>query len=282
MRLNAQDASLLILVCVVAFFLGYALLPDDYELNLELKKISIQYSQSSPSSNPPEASDQTIEETENNTTIAATNPVIEHTEPSSITTDFAGTAFMPDKSHQRILFIGDSMLEGLSLRLNDYAAQDNNYLMTVIWYASSTRHWGGTDSLSMLIKKYKPTYIFISCGGNELQTRNIEASRKHIHKIVETFGDIPFVWIGPPNWKPDTGINDAIRDIVGKNRFFDSSHLKLARKDDHIHPTYTAAAYWMDSIANWVSSPQAAHPIQMTYPTVKAQKRNLRVFKRAR
>lgn len=321
MRLNAQDASLLILICVVAFFLGYALLPDDYEVNFELKKISIQYSQSIPSSDIEQnnteetsfaanthdmstagTSESDIPEpdliptpTKTQSNKAAANRDISHTSQTTahditetdkpvaaLGTDYSAGNFMPDKSRQRILFIGDSMLEGLSLRLNDYAATDDNYLMTVIWYASSSRHWGGTDSLAMLIRKYKPTYIFISCGGNELQTRNIEASRRNIRKIVNTFGDIPYIWIGPPNWKPDTGINDAIREIVGDDHFFDSSHMKLARKSDHIHPTYAAAAIWMDSIADWVSSPKVAHPIQMTHPTVKAQKRNLQVFKRAR
>lgn len=275
-RLNAQAASLLILLCVVTFFISYALMPDDVELHLEFKKIGMHYTRSVPSVTQDSITSNIASETDRmpDTLSANQQPVIQ--------TDYAAMSFMPDRSRQRILFIGDSMLEGLSLRLNDYAAQDNNYLMTVIWYASGTRHWGGTDSLAMLIKRYKPTYIFISCGGNELRSRNVEGLKPYIRNMVSTCGDIPFIWIGPPNWREDTGINNAIRDIVGEKRYFDSSHLKLARKEDHIHPTYTAAAYWMDSIARWASSEQTAHPIQMTYPTVKAQKRNLRVFKRAR
>jgi len=278
MKINAQDASLFILIGVVTFFLSYALMPDGVELRLEFKKIGLSDSQYSSTSEPHESNNKTpeyvldsLDNSIDNQSVDITNRII----------DYTGTSFMPDRSRQRILFIGDSMLEGLSLRLNDYAAQDRNYLMTVIWYASGTRHWGSTDSLAMLIDQYRPTYIFISCGGNELAARNVNSLKPYIKNIVNTCGDIPFIWIGPPNWHRDTGINDAIRSIVGEKRFFDSSNMKLARQADHIHPTYQAAAIWMDSIASWVSSDQTANPIQMTYPTVKAQKRNLRVFKRA-
>lgn len=279
-NISSQTATLLILACVVSFFLGYAMMPDDFQLSFELKKIGLQYSQSSaPATGEGTTTEETTVEETTDTTLIAQGIADSNSQLSTPDSHLSSSNYT---ARQRILFIGDSMLEGLSLRLNDYAATDNNYLMTVIWYASGTRHWGGTDSLSMLIKKYQPTYIFISLGGNELQARNVERLKPYIHNIVNTCGDIPFVWIGPPNWKPDTGINDAIREIVGDNRFFDSSELQLARKSDHIHPTYTAAADWMDSIATWVSSPQTAVPIRMTYPNIKATKRNLRVFKRAR
>ncbi len=257
-------------------------MPDDVELHIEFKKIGMQYSHSARSSSygKQDINTENLSEPSNLQHSDVSDSVrTSNTEASP--TDYATTDFVPDQSHQRILFIGDSMLEGLSLRLNDYATQDNNYLMTVIWYASGTRHWGGTDSLSMLITRYKPTYIFISCGGNELHSRNVEGLKPYIQNIVTTIGEIPFVWIGPPNWREDTGINDAIREIVGEKRYFDSRQLDLQRKGDHIHPTDAAAAYWMDSIARWVSSDKNAHPIQMTYPTSKAKKRNLRVFKHA-
>ena len=44
--------------------------------------------------------------------------------------------------NQTILFIGDSMVEGLSRRLGDYSAENGHTLYTVIWYSSSTERWG--------------------------------------------------------------------------------------------------------------------------------------------
>ncbi len=277
MKINAQAASLLILIGVVTFFLSYALLPDGVELRLEFKKIGLGGSEYNTSS---DMSDSDITPVHNMPDDATDDMPDDATDTVEIS-DYTGSSFMPDGGRQRILFIGDSMLEGLSLRLNDYAAQDRNYLMTVIWYASGTRHWGSTDSLAMLIEQYRPTYIFISLGGNELSARNVSSFKPYIQHIVNTCGDIPFIWIGPPNWHRDTGINKAILNIVGEKRFFDSSGLQLDRQADHIHPTYQAAALWMDSIASWVSSDRTANPIKMTRPTVKAKKRNLRIFKRA-
>lgn len=271
MRQTSQFATLLILACSVAYFLGYALLPNNIRFTLELKKIGLQYS-TPPTEQPLITTDSTQLALQTDTLPKANDTIIiaQATEKQK-----------NDSSRQRILFIGDSMLEGLSLRLNDYAYQDNNYLMTVIWYASGTRHWGNTDSLQMLIDKYKPTYIFISLGGNEIKARDPYRYQPYINNIITTCGDIPFIWIGPPLKRKNTGINELIKNSVGENRFFDSSNLKLKRKEDHIHPTYEAAAVWMDSIATWVSSQQVQHPIKMTKPTQHAKKRNLRVFKRA-
>ena len=68
--------------------------------------------------------------------------------------------------HQTILFFGDSMVEGLSRRLGDYAGENGHKLYTVIWYSSSTERWGTTQSLEHFITEYKPTYILIFLGSN--------------------------------------------------------------------------------------------------------------------
>ena len=47
----------------------------------------------------------------------------------------------------RILFVGDSMLEELSRRLDDYAVANGHTLQTVVWYGSTTEKWGMTQTL---------------------------------------------------------------------------------------------------------------------------------------
>ncbi|MDE6417163.1 MAG: hypothetical protein K2K68_09095, partial [Duncaniella sp.] len=47
-----------------------------------------------------------------------------------------------DSAAQRILIIGDSMLEGLNPRLAAYAAANGHTLNSVIWYSSTTAYWG--------------------------------------------------------------------------------------------------------------------------------------------
>lgn len=73
-----------------------------------------------------------------------------------------------DTCKYTLLFVGDSMLEGLSPRLAAYAEENGHSLYTVIWYGSTTEKWGATHKLRAYIEKFKPGYIVVCLGGNEL------------------------------------------------------------------------------------------------------------------
>ena len=177
----------------------------------------------------------------------------------------------PDSTHQQVLFFGDSMLEGLTRRLVDYTEANGHDLHTVVWYSSSSKLWAETDTLQHFIRKVKPSYIIVCLCGNELFVHDLDVRDRYIKTILMKIGDIPYVWVGPPNWKPDTGINDVIIRNVGRGRFFDSRYLQLQRGKDHAHPTFTAAAQWADTIARWLRSPNTLHPIRMDDPKEKAK-----------
>ncbi|MGD0712163.1 MAG: hypothetical protein ABR968_13400, partial [Bacteroidales bacterium] len=66
-----------------------------------------------------------------------------------------------DSSSQRFLLIGDSMLETLRYRLNDYCKKNNHTMNAVIWYSSSTLWYGSCDTLSYYINKFNPTYVIL-------------------------------------------------------------------------------------------------------------------------
>ena len=168
--------------------------------------------------------------------------------------------------NQTILFIGDSMLEGLSLRLGDYAGENGHKLYTVIWYSSTTERWGTSRTIEHFIAEYKPTYVLICLGSNELFINDLANRTQYVRQLVKKLDNIPFVWISPSNWNGDTGINDVIKENVGKGRFFDSRNLKLERGSDHYHPTRTAAAYWMDTAVRFISSKECAYPLQLNKP----------------
>ena len=171
-----------------------------------------------------------------------------------------------DESPQTILFIGDSMLEGLSPRLAAYAKENGHKLYSVIWYSSTSEVWGETTKLAEYIEQFKPTYVFVSLGANELFVRNIAERRdKFVKNIISQIGDIPYVWIGPPNWKEDTGINNLIAKNARKGSFFLSNGMHFDRAKDGAHPTRKSACLWMDSVARWMPE-HAAHPIKMNKP----------------
>ena len=173
----------------------------------------------------------------------------------------------PNLSKYRIMIFGDSMLEWLAKRLCDYTLENGYDLSSIIWYSSSTKLWATTDTLQYFLDRIQPDYVMLCLGGNELFVRDLSKREKYIDTIVKRIGDRPFLWIGPPNWKKDTGINDLIRQRVGEGRFFDSRELELDRAEDNMHPTRSAAALWMDTIAVWLSSSKARHPLKMDRPT---------------
>lgn len=171
-----------------------------------------------------------------------------------------------DTASQRILLIGDSMLEGLSPRLAAYAKQNGHELYTVIWYSSTSQIWGECDTLSTFIRKFRPTYIMVSLGANELFVRDIERKRdRYVKSILEQIGEIPYLWIGPPNWKEDTGINRLVEKNVAKGAFFLSDGMHFDRARDGAHPTRSSAAEWLDSIARWMPD-NCNHPIRLLRP----------------
>lgn len=174
---------------------------------------------------------------------------------------------LPDTTSHRILFFGDSMVEGLLRRMNCYAFANGHKMTNVVWYSSTTEIWAQTDTLHYFINKVKPTFVMISLGSNEQFIKNAAGRETCIRQILKELGNTPYVWIGVPAWRQDTGINDLTKRIVGEEHYFDSRGLTLQRGSDRMHPTFHAASLWMDTIAVWMASPATAHPIRMNIPT---------------
>ena len=180
-------------------------------------------------------------------------------------------AIVCDTMPQRILFFGDSMLEGLSRRMKQYAAENRHELLNVIWYSSSTKVWAEhADTLKRFIKDFKPTYIMACMGGNELFVKDLNKRDAYMKTILQTIGKTPYIWIGPPNWKEDTGINRIMENNVGTRRFFPSKRLTYKRGSDGAHPTSASASMWMDSVACWMND-SIHHRILMKFPQNNAK-----------
>jgi len=189
----------------------------------------------------------------------------------SITVEPKEEIIVNDTTSQRILLFGDSMVEGLSKRLRNYAAENGHELLNVIWYSSSTKIWAERDTLQHFMRTFEPTFIMLSLGGNELFVRDLDKREAYIQRILEKIGDIPFVWIGPPNWKEDTGINDLMEKHVKTYRFFPSKKLTFQRLSDGAHPTLASSAQWMDSVAVWMNT-DTRYRIKMDFPQTAEQK----------
>ena len=175
-----------------------------------------------------------------------------------------------DTASKRILFIGDSMLDGLYPRLAAYCQHNGHKLYAVIWYSSTSEIWGRSGRLGQYIGKLKPDYIFICLGANELFVKDVAAKRdRHVKALLAEIGEIPYLWIGPPNWKSDTGINSLIASNALPGSFFLSDGMQFERAKDGAHPTKASAYRWMDSVVSWMPA-NHPHPIRLERPPMES------------
>lgn len=198
----------------------------------------------------------------------ADNAVTLAPDDTATTEEIAGTMFpVPcDTAAKTILFIGDSMLEGLGPRMAAYAEKNGHTLYTVIWYSSTSEVWGRSDKLRHYIDTLRPDYIFVCLGANELFVPDIASRRRgYVRNILNDIDTIPYVWIGPPNWKPDTGINALVASETADGTFFLSDGMHFERGKDGAHPTRRSAREWLDSVARWMPA-HCLHPIRMDVP----------------
>lgn len=168
---------------------------------------------------------------------------------------------------QHIMLAGDSMAgaAGLEYGFRKYAMYNGHRLTVVSQPSSTTALWSQQKKLKAAIAAHKPTFIIIGLGANELFVRDIPQRKKYIRDILKQAGDIPVIWVGPPNWRKDTGINAAIRSIVGKERFFLSEHIKMSRQHDGIHPDLKGSVTWTDTLTTWIMY-ASKHKIRLINP----------------
>jgi hypothetical protein len=170
-----------------------------------------------------------------------------------------------DTSSQRILMVGESMIEGLMFPFIKYAHYNHHNLQAKIWYGSTTIAWSQNDTLKKIIEKAKPTFIIVSIASNELYAKNISVREPYVKKILKQLDGYNYVWIGPPNPSTDYGINDIIERNTGQDRFFMSKYMSFDRIQDGVHPTRESSRKWADSIAVWIME-KSRHPIMLKRP----------------
>ncbi|MCS6789489.1 MAG: SGNH/GDSL hydrolase family protein [Bacteroidia bacterium] len=162
-----------------------------------------------------------------------------------------------------VLLIGDSMIEWFRFRIARWCKAARLKLYVVIWPSSNLIWWGKTDTLAAFIRKWRPDYVLIGLGSNELLVPHIEKRRPYAERILSQAGEVPVVWIGPPNWTEDKGINKMLLHLLGEGRFYPSHRLVLERLEDGAHPTPSAAYRWADSVALFLRD-SALYPLPLT------------------
>lgn len=171
-----------------------------------------------------------------------------------------------DTAMQRILLFGDSMSQPLALRLSDWANKNGHTLTCVTWFSSSTKWWAAGDTIRHYIRKVNPTHVFICLGSNELYTNDEQNTVKNINTILQKVGNIPTIWIGPPNWCEDKGFNKWLLRVMGPKRYYPSYKLTFERQKDGRHPNMKSSSMWMDKVIEWMNEGHSIHPFVMEKP----------------
>ena len=172
-----------------------------------------------------------------------------------------------DTIKHRILLIGDSECGGLCFPLNDYCEQNGHkLLLTLAWNSATVFNFAFSDTINKIILKYKPSYLFIVFGLNELPARDLEQRKKAADQFAKKISGIPYLWIGPANYMNDYGINKVFESAAETDCFFLTNNMELPRGEDGRHPSIKGYRLWMDSIAKWISI-SAKYKIAMEKPT---------------
>ncbi len=196
----------------------------------------------------------------------------------SVTAPMVPDSVLSDSTRHRILLIGDSEAGGLKNVLNDYCRSNGHKLVaTVEWYSATSMNFARGDTISKIIARYKPTYIFVLFGLNEVLARDF-ASRRALARIFQKrIRHIPYAWIGPTNWGQDFVVTDAFRAAADSAAFFSSKSLVLPKGEDGRHPSLNGYRIWMSYIANWIQT-SARWKIKMMPPARVGYPRKYRTF----
>lgn len=99
---------------------------------------------------------------------------------------------------RKVLFLGDSMTGWMAERLNAYGEINGFEVATIVWDGSTISKWADTDGLADIIAAENPDAIMVCLGMNEMFEPFPEKRLSTpVEKLVDAFGDTPFLWIGP-------------------------------------------------------------------------------------
>ena len=171
-----------------------------------------------------------------------------------------------DTTAQRILLMGDSECGGLCYQLNDYCQQNGHKLvLSFVWNSASIYNFAYSDTVNKIIEEFKPTYVFLVVGLNELYSKDIANRTSAAKLMAEKLSGIPYTWVGPANFMKDYGINNAFKLSAQEGTFYPTLNLTIPKGGDKRHPSQEGYKIWMDSLAVWVET-KAKYKIKLAPP----------------
>lgn len=160
------------------------------------------------------------------------------------------TAAPASLAGKTVLHVGDSMVGGnwgLTRALEQRFTAEGAKFFRDYKVSESIISYDKSSKLKDLIAKHHPDIVILTLGTNDVFVPYPQSMAGNVQNIVKRIGNRECYWMGPPTWKPDTGIVQVLKDNVAPCKFFDGSALKLERVGDGIHPTDKGGAAWAAS-----------------------------------
>jgi acyl-CoA thioesterase-1 len=175
----------------------------------------------------------------------------------------------PSLAGKTVLHVGDSMVGGdlgLTRALERRFSAEGAKFVHDYKVSESIVSFDHSPKLKSLIEKNRPDIVIITLGTNDVFVPYPASLAGNVRNIVKRVGAAECYWMGPPTWKPDTGIVQVLKDNVAPCKFFDSSNLKLQRGGDGIHPTDRGGAEWATSFWTYFRTPAGAGAVSDRRP----------------
>ncbi len=162
------------------------------------------------------------------------------------------------ESVSKLLVIGDSMTGWIGERLAAYGQKNGFEVATIVWDGSTIKKWGANEAK---IKKYvdqiDPDAVMVCLGLNESAEKNPQSQLGASYSaIMKAIGDLPVVWIGPPEWPGKNygePLNGWLATKMGDGAYFESLDLPLPRQSaTNPHPSREGIAKWVDALMQWM------------------------------
>lgn len=160
-------------------------------------------------------------------------------------------AFPLSLQNKTVLLVGDSMAEGVGPWLKKKVEATGGKFIDGHERSSTIVWWQGSGKLRELLAQHHPDIVFIALGSNEIFLQQPELRAPLIKQMVEEIGTRPGFWIGPPSWKPDSGLVHVIEENFQPGHFYNSNDLKVPRAHDGKHPTAQGYETWTGLVWNW-------------------------------
>lgn len=167
----------------------------------------------------------------------------------------------------RILLVGDSLAQGLSPHLGNFAKESQYPYQAVHHVGSAIRYWTG-ERLAAALEQAKPTLAVVVLGTNDLAgQRSGEQLAADAAALLDQLSKFPrsdegyclgvdVLWVSPlvamlAAHPQGEALEQAVRSPTGscgKTEWFDSAVLDVKTGADGVHPVASGYAAWAGAI----------------------------------